>query len=161
MYLWPQQTFPNPTVDFSGGIKTSVIRTKMDTGRIRQRRRFTSDVRTCKVSWELKDDEFAMFQAVHKYKLSDGADWFTIELPQGDSLQPYRARFSSDGYTYDHRPILNWKVSATLEIEDASLPMSEEVLDTLLQLGDLSSLENVAEELHEFIHNTYPTQNPA
>ena len=120
MYAWPSTKLPLPSINFSNKAKTSVIRTQMDTGASRQRQRFTSGVRTVAAQWKLTDDEFALFQGVFKYKLSNGADWFTISLPLGSGFKTYTIRFTDDGWSAAYDNYMHWNVTANMEAENTS-----------------------------------------
>lgn len=133
MFDWDTTGLPLPTANFANKVTSSVIRTKMDSGRTRQRRRFTSGVRAVDVTFRFTDAEYALFQGVYKYKLSSGADWFTISLPLGDDFKDYTARFTGDTYQTNYVPVMNWDVKASMEVEDDS-PLTEEEVDDALGL---------------------------
>lgn len=128
MNTFPHNKLPDPSVDFSGRNESSTVRTAMDSGRIRQRRRYTQDFRTCSVSWDLDDTQFSLFQAFVFYKASSGADWFIINLPQGTGLRTYVARLREGSYGFTHQGILHWRVTAALELQDPLL-MTEAAYD--------------------------------
>ena len=132
---YPSAKFPAPALAFSGKTSQNTRRTKMDSGRTRQVRQFTTEVRTYSAKWELNNAQFEAFQAWVKYKLHNGADWFNIALPvgnvSGNTLKTVEARLVNGDYTFTHKPVLNWSVAATLEVEDAAL-MSEAALDSWL-----------------------------
>lgn len=130
-FVWSTTGLPLPSVDLSGKIEQTTIRTKMESGRVRQRRRFTSGWRTISVTWELTDAEFALFQGVYKHKLSDGADFFDIILPLGDDLDTYSARFTGEGYSYSYKNVMHWRVSAQLECDIGSV-LTEAEVDAIL-----------------------------
>lgn len=112
--------FPNPTVDFNGKASTTTVETKMDSGRKRRRRRFSSELTSLPVSWQMDDWEFGMFRAWVKNKISDGADKFTISLPvSGEGFKTVTVSLVGGEYTFKHSPVLNWTVSANLETEDS------------------------------------------
>lgn len=132
-FSWPDETIlPRPNTNFNGKVESTVIRTKMDSGRIRQRARFSSGNQTMPVEWLFTDDEFALFKGIYKYKLSNGADFFEMELPLGDGFQTYLVRFSDDGFSEAYKPVNQWTVTATLETEDDISPLSEAEVDAAL-----------------------------
>lgn len=133
MFDWSTTNLPNPSTDLASNGVSSVIRTQMDSGRARQRRRFTSQLRSITASWELDDDQYALFQGVVKYKLSAGADWFTISLPFGDGFKTYTARFVGDTVNGAYQINMHWVVKVPMEIEDAS-PYTEAETNTALGL---------------------------
>lgn len=129
---WSTTGLPNPSIDYGAAAEGSVVRTKMESGRFRQRRRFTSGLKTISVVWQFTDDEYALFQGVHYYKISQGADWFdNITLALGQSLETVTARFVGDGYDAKHNGFLEWRVSAKLEVESVT-PLSESEVNALL-----------------------------
>ena len=94
-------------------------RTTMSTGRARQRRTFQSVPTMTTVSWYMKEPEAQLFEAWFKYEITDGADWFNIDLktPVGN-FASYECRFT-DMYS---GPTINdandWVFSAELEIRE-------------------------------------------
>lgn len=149
MTTWPP-TLPNPNVDYSVSVNTSVVRTKMDSGRFRQRRRFTRDFRTIPVTWTLTDEEYGLFQAVYKYVLNSGADWFYINLPLGDGVKQYKARFIADSYNAKYQAFMHWNVSAKLETEDEPTPIDGEVIAVLAAFDyDIAPFEAAVADLAE------------
>lgn len=159
MELWPA-LLPAPTVAFSGSTESSVARTQMESGRFRQRPRFTSELRTYRASWELSDFQFGFFQAWFLRKLSNGADKFTINLPTGGEgmAKAVNASFVEGKYNYSHNrgAVLWWTVSATLEVEEAEV-WSEEIYDAILVLGDPRLYEAEANDLHRILNELLPS----
>jgi hypothetical protein len=143
MILWPSNNLnphvtgdnqlPNPTTDLSGKVETSVIRTKMDSGRPRQRQRFTTGLRTFTVGWEFTEEQFKVFQGIYHHYLSDGADWFQMSLPIGNGFETLTVRFTDSGFTHKYADVMHWKVTATLETENIC-PVSKGQLDALITL---------------------------
>lgn len=148
MITWPV-SLPNPDRDFSARVSSPFIRTQMDSGRFRQRVRFTRDLRATNVVWTFSDEEYTFFQGVYRHLLNSGADWFTINLPFGDGLRPFTARFTSGGYDAKHDGVMYWRVRATLETEDDSA-LSAESTDAIVAVGsDVSEFELVVATLTE------------
>ena len=131
MFDWSTTDLPNPTLSLSSKVTSAIARTQMETGRTRQRMRFTSQFRVVSASWELNDDEYALFQGVIRWKLSNGADWFTMSLPFGDGFKTYTVRFTDSGQQGDYKPNMNWMVKANLEIESGS-PLTEAETNAVL-----------------------------
>lgn len=131
MFVWSTTGLPNPSTDFANKAETSVIRTKFDSGRVRQRRRFLSGLRTMQVSWLLNEQEYAIFQAVYLYKLSSGADYFTMSLDLGNGFTDYTVRFIGEGWSAGYKEVSNWRCSGTMEVNNIS-PLTEDELDDLL-----------------------------
>lgn len=94
-------------------------RTTMATGRARQRRTFTSVPSAVTVNWYMDGAKAQLFEAWFKYEITDGAEWFNIDLktPVGN-FAPYECRFMEmyNGPTIDDAN--NWRFSAQLEIRE-------------------------------------------
>lgn len=97
------------------------IRTRMETGRARQRRRFTSVPSLVTVSWIFSAIQAQAFEVWFQSGINDGVDWFncTIKTPMG--LKPYVCRFAE---MYDGPNLIgisSWRISARLEIWERPL----------------------------------------
>jgi hypothetical protein len=159
MEQWPSSILPDPTVDFGGELDQSVIKTPMDSSRIRQRRRFTREQRNYNVTWSFKDFEFGMFESWVLHKINGGADAFNIYLPVGGDRMNVlvEAKLRDGKYTWRYDNVLYWKVSANLMVEDAKV-WDEETYDTLLELGGSPcELEDAAARLHTLVTTTLPS----
>ena len=158
-------TFPSslvPSVDYRIKVDTSVVRTKMESGRNRQRQRFTRDFRTMNVSWKLSDVEFGYFQSIYHHLLNSGADWFSMSLPMGDDFQTYTVRFVADTYQAKYDNVMYWEISAQLETEDETSPYSAEDIDALVAVDlDLASFSSALDILEYYTHVIMPTLIPA
>jgi hypothetical protein len=132
-YAWPETTkLPRPTFSLNDKVVGNVIRTQMDSGRFRQRKRWTAALRTISVEWSFTDAQFALFQGVYKYKISDGADWFTMQMPFGNGLNTYTVRFTDNGFSDSYQVGMFHKVTATLETEDDISILSSAAVDAAL-----------------------------
>ncbi len=131
MFDWNSTFFPAPSVAYNNKVESSTIETKMDSSRTRTRARYTRQTRIVSVQWELTDDQYALFQGVFTYKLTRGADFFSIDLYLGGGLRNFKAKFKSDPIDTAYKDVLNWVVRGTLEIESGSVLTSGET-DTAL-----------------------------
>jgi hypothetical protein len=149
---WPS-ILPAPSVNFNTDGQSAVIKTKMDSGRTRRRRRFSRENRNYKAMWQMTEYQFGMFQSWFAYKISGGADAFYISLPTGgDGLKQVLASFSDGKFAASHKDVLHWDVSAVLEVED-SLVWTEDVYDSLLLIGDIDALEAAVAHVEEFVES--------
>lgn len=138
-FTWPDETIlPRPTPSLSQEVLPNTVRTDMDSGKPRQRLRFTSGWRTIGVSWVFTNEQFAIFQAILKYKLNNGADFFDMSLPIGDpddveeeTFAVQSVRFIGGEFSIVYQDVMYWKISAKLETEETS-PMDEAALDAIL-----------------------------
>lgn len=156
MFTWP--TFlPNPDQNLSADTETSAIRSNMDSGRTRVRRRFTSEYEVFSAVWTFDEDQFSLFQSIFAFTLKSGTEWFTISLPVGDGLTPVTARFASTGYTKKHVPVMHWEVSATLELQDKVYPITEDDLEDILLLeNDVDAFEAAVDALNHLVNEELP-----
>ncbi len=136
MFTWPENILPLPSYDFDVDNDFSNIRSKMDSGRVRQRPRFTEELELASLKFQLTKLQYAVFKAVWKLKLNNGNDWFTMNLPvaNDESLTLSEVRFVSD-FKATHRPYENWDISASIEFKD-SAELSQDLLDLHLLYGE-------------------------
>lgn len=94
-------------------------RTEMRTGRARQRRTFQFVPSIVQVEWFFSEPEAQLFEGFFKYDITDGADWFNIDLktPVGN-IAPYECRFTGmySGPTLGNSD--RWTYTAELEIRE-------------------------------------------
>lgn len=99
--------------------KSPFARTEMVTGRARQRRTFQSVPTIATLEWYMKPEQAQLFEAWFKYDITDGAEWFEIDLktPVGH-MAPYMCRFTEmyQGPTINDAD--DWEFSAELEIRE-------------------------------------------
>lgn len=115
---WPS-TLPRPNANgYALRPVDPTIRTDMEVGAARTRRRTTArnDVVSCTV--ELTDVQFATFRTwfENPVEAAGGAAWFTIDLAIGTTgVVTTTARFKNV-YQAEHRGGLNWEVTMELEV---------------------------------------------
>lgn len=129
METWPQ-ILPEPVVEPYGfEVSPSVARSEMDSGFIRQRKRFTQQLRAFNVTFSFTDNQLAIFQAWWKYKIASGADWFLMSIDIGGAKAERQIRFASPftSTTKGGR----WTVKSTMETMNDS-PMTESQLNEVL-----------------------------
>ncbi|WLE60231.1 hypothetical protein GIY62_06110 [Burkholderia plantarii] len=154
---WPA-TLPLPSPDsYNVTPGTPYIRTAMDGGRARQRRRFTRVSPSVDVVWTFTQLQYAIFEAWLQYEVHYGASFFEIDLVNGLGIGPARARFMNDppfkatlqGSTTEY-----WQVTATLDVKPLPI-MSRDDFDVLSEYSapDLDALANA---LHTLVHVTLP-----
>lgn len=96
-------------------------RTTMESGRARQRRKFSSVPTLIKVSWAFNSSQAQAFEAWFRDAIMDGADWFNLntKLPMGRG--PYVCRFVDMYDGPDQMTDNHWRYSAELEIFERPL----------------------------------------
>lgn len=139
------ETFPDflplPSQDLSVGTGANSIRTKMDGGNIRQRRRFSTEIVQVRLTWEFDDEQMGVFIAWHKFKINLGSDQFILNIPLGGLVvQPHVVRFTNGEYSQEYSAVMNWNVSATFDVV-VRAQLTEEALDTYF--AEVDPLEGI------------------
>jgi hypothetical protein len=116
MATWPA-TLPAPTIEgYSLTPIDPVIRTDMESGSARARRRSAARNDRVAVAWIFTDAQMATFRAWFDGDGAGGSAWFSLSLAIGSSgLTAQSCRFTAI-WKADLLPGLNWRVTASLEI---------------------------------------------
>jgi len=94
-------------------------RTEMTTGRARQRRTFTSVPTVASLSFVFSTPEAQVFEGWFAYQITDGADWFNVDLltPTGN-MQSYECRFTEMYAGPELFGVKHWKFTAPVELRE-------------------------------------------
>lgn len=151
---------PQLDTDLGGGQDSNTLRTQMESGTYRQRRRYTAERLAMRATWTLDDTEFAVFVAIHKWKLNLGNDWFQMDIPLGGGILPHVVRFVDGKFDQNYDDVQYWRVGAVLEIQERAV-ISEAALDLYLELGfsedALTNIISAIDGFHECLHQTLPS----
>lgn len=98
------------------------IRTDMESGYARVRRRFLNVPTEMQVSWSFSMNELGLFEKFYENDLNAGASWFYIKLVNGVGETTYLARFTEPYDVKTEAKEFRWTVSATLETLERPLP---------------------------------------
>ncbi|MBF0453625.1 MAG: hypothetical protein HQL72_02270 [Magnetococcales bacterium] len=158
---WPDR-LPQPTVD-GYGVETQdgILRTEMEAGPARQRRRYTQTPTRITCKWLLSAWQFAIFESWFVHKALAGGAWFDIDLLYGLGLAKHVARFAGGGGApYKAKPMNSsqnphWNVTATLEIRERPV-ISEEVLE-VAETEDIPGLLVAIGSIHTAVTSTLPS----
>lgn len=92
--IFPEK-LPYPTTE-GYAIKPgeAIVRTDMEAGPARQRRRYEQTPSKISVRWVMNREQFSLFEAWYKYYAKEGAEWFVITLLGGLGLLKQEARFT-------------------------------------------------------------------
>lgn len=131
----------------------AILRTDMESGLARQRRRFTQTPSKINVRWLMNQEQFSLFEAWYKYHAKEGAEWFLISLLGGLGLLEQEARFIKQFEASLFNGIL-WEITSELEIRDRPT-LSEGALNILLDC-DFEKLNISVNKLHHYIHVVCP-----
>ena len=115
---WPS-TLPLPTVQ-GYGVQPgeAILRTEMEAGLARQRRRFTDVPTKVSVRWIMRRDQYAIFEGWYRWHAREGASWFAITLLGGLGLLEQEARFTRQ---FSSRLLAGgtlWEITSELEIRE-------------------------------------------
>jgi len=97
-----------------------VIRTSIESGPVRARRRFTQSSTLIDVNWFFNMTDFGIFETFHHDELLDGVSWFDIELMNGQGITTYSARFR-EIWSSSAIGGINWNVKGILEVKTRPL----------------------------------------
>ncbi len=95
----------------------AIVRTDMEAGPARQRRRYTQTPSKITVKWIMNKEQFALFEAWYKYQAKEGAEQFYITLLGGLGLTEQEARFTTQFEATLTNGYL-WEITSELEIRD-------------------------------------------
>jgi len=151
---WPQ-TLPLPTVQ-GYGVQPgeAILRTEMEAGLARQRRRFTDVPTKVSVRWIMRRDQYAIFEGWYRWHAREGASWFAITLLGGLGLLEQEARFTRQ---FSSRLLAGgtlWEITSELEIRER--PVLDEGLLNLLLSEDAQGIIIAGENLHILVHQILP-----
>jgi hypothetical protein len=121
MPAWPS-TLPGALTEGYGiNPDSAVVRTDMDSGPARVRRRFSRTPTKVPVRFSFTQLEMYVFESWFKLEIASGAAWFTFNLYTGAGFTQVNARFiagSQGAYKVDGVRGTKFHVSAEFEIDD-------------------------------------------
>lgn len=150
---WPV-TLPLPSIGgYSVHPGEAILRTEMEAGPARQRRRYTQVPSRISVRWIFRRDQFALFEAWYRWQAKEGGEWFDINLLGGLGLVVHEARFTRP---FDAKPRSGvlWDVSSELEIRERPV-LTEAALAIALD-SDLAALFATVDRLHGLVNISLP-----
>lgn len=154
---WPD-TLPLPNPDGYGITPvTAFVRTDMDSGRARQRRRFTRAPSSISAMWMFSQEQYALFEAFLAYEIGLGAGWFQIRLMNGMGITPMQARFMDDPpykMALQGSSVNLCQVTATLEVKQLPLASMDEY--QVMRAFSESDINYMGDRLHEIVHVELP-----
>ena len=147
---WPS-TLPRPSVQ-GYGIQPgeAIIRTEMESGLARHRRRFTDVPSEVSVRWLMSQNQFAVFEAWYKIYAEEGASYFDVELLGGVGITSHSARFTRQ---FSAKLLNNrlWEVTSSLEIRSRPT-LDKNNLDLLLE-NNVDGLLSGISRLYKLTHH--------
>ena len=156
MIAWPK-TLPLPTLK-GYGIQPgdAILRTEMEAGPARQRRRFTQVPSRVSVRWIMRRDQFALFEAWYRWQAKEGGAWFEIELLGGLGLLTQEARFTRQFQAQLLGGTL-WEIRSEFEVRER--PVLDEGALEIAMSENIVSLLGATTALHRLLHQTMPQKH--
>lgn len=150
---WPT-TLPLPTIEGYGVHPgEAILRTEMEAGPARQRRRFTQVPSRISVRWLFRRQQFALFEAWYRWHAKEGGEWFGIDLLGGLGLVAHEARFTRQFEARVRGGVL-WEVTSELEIRERPV-LTEDALDIFLDSGPADLFASFG-SFSGLVHQTLP-----
>ncbi|KAF1005478.1 MAG: hypothetical protein GAK28_03230 [Luteibacter sp.] len=119
---WPD-TLPAPMIDgYAAKARPTFVRTEMDSGYARQRRRQVNGPVTFQQVWRISQPQLAILDAWFENQAFGGAAWVSMPVMTGHGKVYLQCRFTD---TPDRRSVSgskNWDISATLETYSKVVP---------------------------------------
>lgn len=150
---WPE-TLPLPSIQGYGVHPgEAILRTEMEAGPARQRRRYTQVPSRIAARWVFRREQFALFEAWYRWHAKEGGEWFEINLLGGLGLVIHEARFTRPFDAQPRSGVL-WEVSSELEIRERPT-LDEDALEIFLESDPTALLASI-NELNILVHQRLP-----
>lgn len=133
--------------------QSAFVRTQMDSGRARHRRRFKNYATQVTASWMFTPEQLSAFEAFFDYETCGGASWFRLELGNGLGLSCLKARFIDPESPYQIKKVdssVLWQLTAVLETFE--MPKYDEHVYFWLRSNSLNDLQFLSDSLRPIIH---------
>lgn len=109
--VWPVDL---PQAEYSYKPQTPFIRTPMDSGLARQRRRFRVYPITAEVKFFMTPAQLATYENFAENDLGGWVSWFMLTIKDGEGLRQAKCRFL-DAPVVEHVPGAGWMLSGQVE----------------------------------------------
>ncbi|MGN7613053.1 hypothetical protein ACQZV8_13320 [Magnetococcales bacterium HHB-1] len=152
---WPV-TLPLPTTSGYGVVpQEAVLRTDMEAGPARQRRRFTQTSTEISVRWRFTKQQYALFEAWYKHRAQEGGTWFNMALKGGIGITDHDCRFK-EPFTASLENNLVWIVTSKLETRERPT-LNEDAL-VIYESNNMDLFYPNMETFHKLVHSTIPVR---
>lgn len=111
-----------------------ILRTDMDSGLARQRRRFINTLSTVSVRWAMTPAQLLFFKSWMASQVGGGAAFFLVTLRLDDGTREVEARFVGK-QKIAPAGTAGWVVDAQLEVKEAPGLIDADVIEVVLVLG--------------------------
>ena len=135
---WPSLLPEGQISNYGYQRQDMVIRTEMDTGYTRMRRRFSDAPATASISWVMTGPQFAYFEGWYLHTIEGGASAFTTSINVGaGGCVSHECRFLSPYSVELIRDDL-YRISASLMVTRLSV-LSGDTIAVIDEYGDVTS----------------------
>jgi hypothetical protein len=152
--VYPSNMLPRPLIDGYGlTALPSTVRTDMDNGFARMRRRFTRAPTIATVAWNMPATDFGLFDSWWRSVLLDGTSWFLLPMRNGVSDDHWLVR----GIQPPEAALLTadvYKITWRLEVDAVAYLSADDVAAIIASQAPTLAAETAA--LHTFVHVDYP-----
>lgn len=113
--------------------QSNLLRTIMDSGRARVRRRFQSVPTSMTATWRCKNSDAAAFEGFITHALHDGSAWFTMSIITPLGMAEHEVRFITSPLE-DYKPLsaIWWQYKAQIEIKRRQVISEQQTADSIL-----------------------------
>lgn len=134
---------PNIQIAYDYNVKSAVISNQMESGRMRQRKRFDRKWKRYRVEWKFSNIQLAIFEGFVEHELANGANEFQapFPVPGEDALQTVKLKLL--GGTYETEALVGLdfhRVSAEVFVENPKV-LSKDDYDILVYVTPSNSEE--------------------
>lgn len=136
LVAWPSTTvLPLPTLAGHGiDEQTAFVRSDMDNGFARQRKRFSKVPSSMKATLLLTQDQARYFEFFFRHKIDQGTDWFEMPVLIGAGLETHEIRFTESP---------SFKMNSNLFEYSLSLELRQKIVDPVPPADQLSLIDTV------------------
>lgn len=122
--------------------QSNTLRTEMNSGRARQRRRFLSVPTTMPATWRLSSTLATVFEGFYEHDLKAN-EWFLMDIPTPQGMIEHEVRFiNSPMESYKPLGAGKWSYQANIEIKKRQKPTEELAVSTVLHPNTLEQFVN-------------------
>lgn len=114
-------SLPNANETFRPKISHGAGRSKMESGKVRQRRKQTVGRYQCRIEWEFNAEQYLIFQSFVHYTLNLGAEWFNAIIMTATSAKAHKIRLIDGDYDPSSFDGNNWRVKANVDVQELEL----------------------------------------
>ncbi len=141
--LWPEQALGCPIrAGYGVQPETGLVRTPMESGLARARRRYPRAPGRVSASWIMSGTQLRYYYAWVEQKAGYGAAWFTVNLDYGVGRQPVTARIV-EAPKISRISSRRWRVDMILEVLPVTFESLEE-LELVSIYGGVPALESLS-----------------